>query len=58
MNQNFIDKYIKNIEQSLEKTNKLESKINDEILNIQGMSGIKTRHFYNNLCSMEDTRYL
>ena len=34
------------------------SKITSDILSIDGMSGTKTRHFYNNLLSMEDARYL
>jgi hypothetical protein len=34
------------------------SKINDEIIKMQGMSGTKTRHFYNNLLNTEDARYL
>ena len=39
-------------------TDKYQSKVVPEILNMQGMSGKKTRHFYNNICSMEDARYL
>jgi hypothetical protein len=34
------------------------SKISKRVLSINGMTGAKTRHFYNNLCSMDDTRYL
>jgi hypothetical protein len=34
------------------------SKITEEILNMKGMSGKKTRHFYNNLLNREDSRYL
>ena len=34
------------------------SKITDELLNIEGFSGSKTRHFYNNLLNMQDARYL
>jgi len=33
-------------------------KITNEIINIDGMSGTKTRHFYNNLLNTEDVRYL
>ena len=40
---------IKNIEKSLANTDKYTSNITDEILNIHGMSGKKTRHFYNNI---------
>jgi hypothetical protein len=34
------------------------SKINNDIINMEGMSGTKTRHFYNNLLNIEDARYL
>jgi hypothetical protein len=34
------------------------SKITTDIINIDGMSGTKTRHFYNNLLNIEDARYL
>jgi hypothetical protein len=49
---------IENIKNSLSKTDNYSSKITDEILSMPGMSGPKTRHFYNNLCSMNDARYL
>lgn len=36
-----------------------ESKLPGEILNYKGMSGYKTRHFYNNICSLiPECRYL
>jgi hypothetical protein len=53
-----INKYISQIEDSLNKAYNDTSKINDDILNIPGMTGIKTRHFYNNICSYNDVRYL
>ena len=34
------------------------SKITKDILRIDGMTGIKTRHFYNNLLNTNDARYL
>jgi hypothetical protein len=34
------------------------SKITNDIINMEGMSGTKTRHFYNNLLTTEDARYL
>lgn len=52
------EKYINHIKSSLINAENLNSKINEYILNMEGASGIKTRHFYNNLCSMEDSRYL
>jgi SAM-dependent methyltransferase len=48
---NHIEKSFQNAEQNI-------SKITQDILNIEGSTGIKTRHFYNNLLSMEDARYL
>ena len=47
---------IKHIEYSLSNTNNYVSKITNEILGMDGMSGKKTRHFYNNICSMNDAR--
>lgn len=49
---------IKHIEFSLLKTERLESNIELSILLLDGMSGIKTRHFYNMICSLKDARYL
>jgi hypothetical protein len=37
--------------------NNISKNIND-IINMEGMSGTKTRHFYNNLLNTEDSRYL
>ena len=34
------------------------SKITNDIIIMDGMSGTKTRHFYNNLLNVEDARYL
>ena len=34
------------------------SKVTNDILVMEGMSGTKTRHFYNNLLNIEDARYL
>ena len=49
---------IKKIDDSFRYANIKESKINQDILDIEGMSGIKSRHFFNNICSYDDTRYL
>ena len=46
------------IETAFEKAEKGESKITNEILTMQGMTGIKTRHFYNNILNIDDARYL
>lgn len=46
------------VELAFENAEKGESKITDGILNMEGMSGKKTRHFYNNLLNKDDARYL
>jgi hypothetical protein len=53
-----ISTLISHIEESLALANNNKSKISDDLLKMEGMSGKKTRHFYNNLCSMNNTRYL
>jgi hypothetical protein len=35
-----------------------KSKITNEIISMDGMTGTKTRHFYNNLLNFNDARYL
>lgn len=50
--------FITHIEESLENANSYKSKINDFCKNMDGMSGEKTRHFYNNICSLDNCRYL
>lgn len=52
------EKYIAHIEKCFEKAYAHESKITDEINAIPSMTGILTRHFYNNLLDFEDARYL
>ena len=46
------------IEIAFENAEKGESKITDGLLKMEGMSGKKTRHFYNNLLNKDDARYL
>jgi len=58
LNLELSKEYIKRIEESFRYANSKESKINQDILDIEGMSGIKSRHFFNNICSYDDTRYL
>lgn len=50
--------YENHIKDSIEKASIFQSKLADDILNMEGMSGNCTRHFYNNLCSLTDCRYL
>jgi len=53
-----IDGYKEHIVDSFKKAEEYSSKINSDILELEGMSGKKTRHFYNNLLNFEDARYL
>jgi hypothetical protein len=48
----------RHIDTAFEKAEKLESKLPPDILAMQGMTGKKTRHFYNNLLDKDDVRYL
>lgn len=50
--------YKANIEAAFQNAENNISKITNDIINMEGMSGIKTRHFYNNLLNTEDARYL
>jgi hypothetical protein len=51
-------KYVDHLQKSFANAELKISNIDDFIKNIDGMTGIKTRHFYNNLVGMEDSRYL
>ena len=53
-----LNDWITHIDESFDKADKYISAIDTQILNIYGMSGKKTRHFYNNLGSKKDIRYL
>lgn len=57
-NDNELEKIIEHIRYSLENAANGCSKLTNEILEFPGMSGFKTRHFYNNICSMDNCRYL
>ena len=48
---NLIDTAFQNAENKI-------SKITNDIITMEGMTGTKTRHFYNNLLNTEDARYL
>jgi len=49
---------INHAERSFENSNNRYSKLSNEILSIEGMSGEKTRHLYNNICSIDNANYL
>jgi hypothetical protein len=49
---------IRHIDSCFDKADANFSRLPDEILNMDGMSGVKTRHLYNNLLCYPDVRYL
>jgi hypothetical protein len=49
---------VSHVRESIEKAQKGESKLDDKILKIEGMSSAKNRHLLNRLCSWPNTRYL
>lgn len=49
---------VEHVETSMQRAENGQSKLTPEILSLKGMSGTYTRHFYNNLCSIPDIRYL
>lgn len=53
-----IRKYIDHVEKAGVDAEKCRSKCSTDIMDLDGMSGVFTRHFYNNVVSMENTRYL
>lgn len=53
-----MEHYKEHIEKSFENAENYSSKLPEDILNMPGMSGLKTRHFYNNILTIEDARYL
>lgn len=52
------NKIIEHIDESIESAKNNISKLNSEILNLEGFSGIKTRHLYNNICNIDNINYL
>lgn len=53
-----MNKLVEHVINSFEKSVKRESRINEDILAIEGMTGDVTRHFYNNICSLDGAAYL
>lgn len=53
-----VDFYTNHLITSFDKAEKEQSNLCPEIIEMQGMSGNKTRHFYNNLLNIPDARYL
>ena len=53
-----MEKYINLVKTSFKNAENNISKITNDIINMEGKSGIKTRHLYNNLLNTDDARYL
>lgn len=53
-----LEELIAHTEQSLINSDANVSKLSQQILNLEGYSGNKTRHFYNNICSLKGANYL
>jgi hypothetical protein len=56
--ENMLMSLVKHVEYALHKTFLESSKCTKEILEMSGMTGRLSRHFYNNLCSLANIRYL
>jgi len=55
---NIIEKYKEHLEKSISNAENNMSKLVDALFNIEGMTGIKTKHFYNNLLELDNINYL
>ena len=53
-----MSKLVDHVVNCLKKTDNLESSLSEEVIQMEGMSGKKTRHFYNNICNLDKARYL
>lgn len=52
------EEIILHLQRSFENADRGISKLSEEILQLDGMSGVKTRHLYNNIVSIADVNYL
>ncbi len=53
-----MEHYEEHVETAFQNAENGVSKITNHIVSMEGMTGTKTRHFYNNLLNMPDARYL
>ena len=58
MSDSLFLKYKNHIEFSIANAANLQSKITNELLQIEGMTGKMTKHFYNNLLELDEAKYL
>lgn len=53
-----VDQLVQHVKDSVDAATKHVSKLRHDVLALPGMSSPKVRHFLNNLCSRDDTKYL
>jgi len=53
-----LEELIDHTKQSIENAYNNKSKLSQEVLLMEGMSGDKTRHLYNNICNLSETNYV
>lgn len=53
-----LEQLINHVNLSVDNSNKNLSKLTSDILSMDGMSGNKTRHLYNNICELNGANYL
>lgn len=53
-----MESLIRHVEDSIDDAFNNKSQLTSDILGIDGMSGNKTRHLYNNICNLENSTYL
>jgi hypothetical protein len=53
-----ISEYIEHIDKAINDSINLKSKLSSDIFEIDGMTGVYTKHFYNNICNFENCKYL
>jgi hypothetical protein len=53
-----LEQLIEHCRSSVDNSNNNISKLTSDILSMDGMSGNKTRHLYNNICSLNNANYL
>lgn len=53
-----INELIEHVINAYDLSDKYQSKLTEDILLMEGMSGRKTRHLYNNLCNLDNINYL
>ena len=53
-----LEVLVNHVDSSIKNAYNNKSKVSNEILKMEGMSGDKTRHLYNNICDLSGVHYL